>query len=364
MTSRISQAIKLIYQGGSILPYYTYHFAEMMPQYQIGASVDLSASETEYIEYFFNPNDFEIIVNKLPSIQNLVEQSLTYISEAANVEFSQSTSPSADIVMSYISKALYDFNQSPPRPAGAIGAPRLSQYQELASDLWFLPSGLSGDVVNITLHELLHTIGLDDVISVPRGRLYGSTEDNNRYTVMSYTPHPGENRQVHELQLYDIAALQALYGRKESFHAGADTYSEFTEIVEGDVVDRMFAIWDSGGEDTIDASSVSAPTLIDLRPGYFSSIGPESDVSILLGSTPSVERDGTLNISIAFGAYIENAVGSGSNDLIIGNLLSNRLKFALSNGTVSRQSDGPAKNSAPRTPTGRILYRENTVYGP
>ncbi|WP_404333889.1 hypothetical protein AB2M62_11605 [Sphingomonas sp. MMS12-HWE2-04] len=72
---------------------------------------------------------------------------------------------------------------------------------------------------------------------------------------MAYAAHPTETHSVHEFQLYDIASLQTLYGRA-AFNGGDTSYSVFDEANPGDgaAQDRIFALWDSGGVDTIDVS--------------------------------------------------------------------------------------------------------------
>lgn len=107
-------------------------------------------------------------------------------------------------------------------------------------------------------------------------------------------------------QLYDINFFQQIYGVNTNFNTGNTTYSIATLEQGGNA---RQAIWDAGGIDTISAagSTINNP-VVDLRPGFFSSIGNLRD-----------------NISIAFGARIENATGSIGNDLLIGNELDNRL---------------------------------------
>jgi len=91
---------------------------------------------------------------------------------------------------------------------------------------------------------------------------------------------------------------------------------------------RYFSIWDGDGHDTIDASgpAFAVPLVdqayIDLRPGHFSSTGPSTGVDVVGGSV--VDR-GYANVSIAFGAVIEDAVGTDFNDAIIGNVYANKL---------------------------------------
>ena len=70
----------------------------------------------------------------------------------------------------------------------------------------------------------------------------------------------------------------------------------------------MLCIYDASGNDTLDLSGWNTPSNINLAPGSFSNC----DMM-------------TNNISIAKSAWIENAVGGGGNDTIIGNILNNML---------------------------------------
>ena len=70
----------------------------------------------------------------------------------------------------------------------------------------------------------------------------------------------------------------------------------------------VVSIWDAGGNDTLDVSGWSVDQVIDLNEGAFSDVGGM-----------------TKNVSIAFGAAIENAVGGQGSDTIIGNALANTL---------------------------------------
>ena len=72
-----------------------------------------------------------------------------------------------------------------------------------------------------------------------------------------------------------------------------------------------------GGNDTFDASNQTKGVTIDLRAGSFSSIG------------------GSDNIAIAFGAAIENAIGSNFNDVLKANDAGNKLSGGGGNDTLT-----------------------------
>ena len=105
------------------------------------------------------------------------------------------------------------------------------------------------------------------------------------------------------LMLYDMAALQYLYGANTSYALGDNSY-EFSEL--NGVVQT---IWDAGGRDVFDLSAATYGVDIDLRDGAFSTIA----------------QVGSNNLAIAFGAVIEDAIGSNYNDVIVGNDAANRL---------------------------------------
>jgi len=177
------------------------------------------------------------------------------------------------------------------------------------------------------MHELLHTLGLDhpgpyngDSADYESQALF--QQDSHQFTVMSYwlAEVTGADHVANGVTwfastplLYDVASLQYLYGANMTTRTGATVYG-FHSTAGREVFDlslhpnSVFTIWDAGGRDTLDLSGYGTPSRIDLHQGAFSDTGQM-----------------TRNISIAFGAKIENAVGGFSNDIIIANELQNRL---------------------------------------
>ena len=155
------------------------------------------------------------------------------------------------------------------------------------------------------MHETGHALGLQHSFSAG---LTGP-ENTEQFTVMAYDWSPWGNSQFAEsYMLYDIAALQSIYGANMTYHTGNDTYT---------FVDKSpMTIWDAGGIDTFDTSAVSSSVTLHLEEGGFSSIAE------------------TNNVAIAYGAVIENAVTGAGNDFIYGNAADNSFQGNGGNDTI------------------------------
>lgn len=223
------------------------------------------------------------------------------------------------------------------------------QSQDQDSDYYFGSRGFS-----TFIHEIGHSLGLSHPGSYNASDdtppAYDTdaeyAQDTNQYTVMSYFPagadgsatnhwgwgygyHPTGWQEASTPLLHDIAAIQAIYGANYATRAGNTTYgfnSNAGKWVDGIYFnpydfgvnpDPVFAIWDGGGIDTIDASDYFHSQYIDLHEGAFSSI------STL-----------TNNVAIAYGVTIENAIGGMSDDTLIGNQVSNRLQGGWGSDTL------------------------------
>ena len=177
------------------------------------------------------------------------------------------------------------------------------------------------------LHEIGHAIGLKHPGNYNATGGGGeppylsSTEDNYRYTLMSYNRHPslGLNGLATGPALYDIAAAQYLYGANTGARIGDDRY-----IFASNTGAVSQAIWDAGGTDSIDASGQASAVTIDLTPGAFSSIGPNGSGGRAVD-----------NVSIAYGVVIETAVGGAGDDILIGNAAGNLLAGGAGNDTLT-----------------------------
>ncbi|MDO7897505.1 M10 family metallopeptidase [Pseudomonas citrulli] len=187
-----------------------------------------------------------------------------------------------------------------------------------AGDVWLGPVTNDPAPVNGTydylvfVHEIGHALGLKHPFSQsPSNTMVLATQfDDVRYTVMSY--NSGYSFEPTSPMLLDIAAIQSLYGANTQWQTGNNTYSWAAD-------QSVFeTIWDAGGNDTIDASNQAAAVRIDLNEGQFSKIG-QAFTNL---STQAAFNEG---LAIAYGAKIENAIGSVNDDTLIGNALGNIL---------------------------------------
>jgi serralysin len=76
-------------------------------------------------------------------------------------------------------------------------------------------------------------------------------------------------------------------------------------------------IWDGSGNDLLDASGFAQAQRIDLHSGSFSNVGGYKG-----------------NVSIALACVIENAVGGGGSDLLLGNIFANHLQGRAGDDTI------------------------------
>jgi Ca2+-binding RTX toxin-like protein len=195
----------------------------------------------------------------------------------------------------------------------------------LAGDVWIGPSTNNPDPGKGTydymtfVHEIGHALGLKHPFeaSASNSNVISPLLDDSHFTVMSY--NNAYSFQPTTPMLLDILAIQKLYGANMLWQNGDNVYKW------GANQSVFETIWDAGGNDTIDASNQLAAVSLNLNEGAFSQIGKAfTDGTNLL-------NDG---LAIAYGAQIENAIGSAFDDTLTGNDLSNTLNGGLGADTM------------------------------
>ncbi|TDE41216.1 M10 family metallopeptidase C-terminal domain-containing protein [Antarcticimicrobium sediminis] len=162
---------------------------------------------------------------------------------------------------------------------------------------------------DLLLHELGHALGLDHPFSDPA---LPDALESNKYTVMSYDVNPDNGLDSDAMMLFDVFALQDIWGEVD-YNSGDTTYS-------GSRTDTVDAVWDSAGRDTFDASGRASDVTLILKAGEFSSF------------------DATDDVVITYGTQIENATGGAGNDTLSGNAANNLLLGGAGGDTLLGQA--------------------------
>jgi hypothetical protein len=196
------------------------------------------------------------------------------------------------------------------------------------------------------LHETGHALGLKHPHEASGSFGAMPTDrDSLEYTVMSYRSYVGASTTTgytngsgsypQTLMMYDIAALQKLYGANFNTNSGDTVYSwsattgemKINGIGQGAPVgNKIFmTLWDGGGNDTYDLSGYAGGVAVDLSPGGWS-ITSTTQLASLGNSKVAV---GNIANALLYNgntaSLIENAIGGAGADRLTGNAADNKL---------------------------------------
>jgi len=223
-------------------------------------------------------------------------------------------------------------------------------------------SPAKGNYAYLTIvHEIGHALGLEHA---HEGTVMPADRDSIEYTVMSYRSYAGASTETgymnetwgyaQSLMMYDIAALQHIYGANYATNGGATHYawSPTTGEMSVDGIGQgvaggnriLLTVWDGGGTDTYDFSGYTTALNVDLQPGAWTTTSQEQRAKLHWnGSKLAVGN--IANALLHQGdtrSLIENAHGGSGDDTIKGNVAQNTLRgnagsdklYGLSNDDV------------------------------
>jgi serralysin len=197
-------------------------------------------------------------------------------------------------------------------------------------------------------HELGHGLGLKHAQELGGVSNIDMSPDRNsmEFSIMTYKSYVGgENAYTNavgsfsqSLMMYDISAVQQMYGADFGYNASNTTYSFSPTTGEMFVngvgqgtplTNTIFrTIWDGNGIDTYDFSNYNTNLNIDLSPGSWSDLDVNSNfqaANLGKGNFARGEVFNALQYNNDPRSLIENAVGGAGNDILIGNNADNIL---------------------------------------
>lgn len=207
------------------------------------------------------------------------------------------------------------------------------------------------------IHELGHSLGLKHAheaggvsnIALPADR------DSLEFSIMTYDSYVLPEGQTHPgyytnetygfpqtYMMYDIAALQSMYGADFGFRSTDTVYKWSPATGEtfvngigqgapgggmGGSANRVFlTLWDGGGRDTYDFSNYTTGVSANLAPGGYVALGMVQRAYLGDGHYARGNIFNALQFQGDGRSLIENAVGGSGNDKLTGNAAANTLK--------------------------------------
>ena len=242
---------------------------------------------------------------------------------------------------------------------------------ESGGDAWFNATSYNSPVLgtyayHTFLHEIGHALGLKHGHETTGPGAMTADKDSMEYSVMTYRSFVGHDLTTYpyyvnasdsyaqSLMMYDIAAIQRLYGADFTTNGGNSVYT--FSLTTGEMFingvgqgtpsgNKVFrTVWDGNGVDTYDLSNYTTNLAIDLTPGGYSDFnvgGNFQRARLDQGFDGSAANDyarGHLFNALQYNndtrSLIENANGGSGNDTITGNAADNVLNGNGGNDTL------------------------------
>ena len=276
-------------------------------------------------------------------------KALAYISSLTKITFVETTTDGAQLQFAngdltpygagVGGRATYSYNTSSGITQALVALSNTGQASLSGSD--FVPGSITANDIGgqgwqILLHEIGHALGLKHPFETnfagDPNSLMPSSQDHIVNTLMSYTVFRPSNVAIvtgnengysysaaslkpQTYGLFDIAALQYLYGAQETPGNKVYAFGPTSPIFE--------TIYDRGPNSTIDLSAFSQACTIDMNPGAINALPIKQAQPFEISLQDAY--NGTAALVIAYGSLIGRCIGGSGNDRITGNAGANLL---------------------------------------
>src|SRR5262245_22413282 len=205
------------------------------------------------------------------------------------------------------------------------------------------------------MHETGHMLGLKHPQD-PSGAfgVIPVAQDSMEYSIMSYRSYIGASTSggyrnapygyAQTLMMYDIAAIQHMYGANYTTNNGNTVYkwdpATGQETINGVAQNApggntiFMTIWDGGGTDTYDFSNYTTNVSVNLQPGNWTTASSAQLANLGDGHFAIGNIANALLYNNNTASLIENAVGGSGNDTLTGNTANNVLTGGAGNDTL------------------------------
>ena len=236
-------------------------------------------------------------------------------------------------------------------------------------DIWFNTTLYDNPIMgsyayHATGHELGHALGLAHGHEISGYKVrdvpMNSDRDSMEFSIMTYRSYENDPLDggysnetwgfAQSLMMYDIRAIQEMYGADFTTNSSDTTYSFSTTTGEMFINgvgqgtpgrNRIFrTLWDGNGIDTYDFSNYTTNLAIDLKPGGWSDLdvggnNQKANLDFFSGNFARGHVFNALQFNDDSRSLIENAKGGSGDDEIQGNSARNVLRGGLGNDSLS-----------------------------